>query len=206
MYSKLISNFTEHSEYEFNVSINQKNNSLIEEFSDLENRLFPLRDCWEFIGFADGTYLASSQTKHMDTIIKMGSEYNMLINELLDDQLLRRMNVLLGVKYSQAHHLFSELEQLSIKAKELGEDYEIMVVPTWSIIIDSNSIFSGNDEPDEMFTLSKSFDNKYKRGFQTGLDEGTEVPFSELETLYHKNDFELPFSAEYVLLASEENY
>ncbi len=206
MYSKLINNFTESTEYTYHFNINKETNLSVEEFSDLENRLFPVKDCWEFIGFTDGAFLASSQVRHNDKILSMSSEYEYLLNEFLNDQVLRRIDSLLGNKYTQAHHIFSEIEQLSIKANSLGEDYDISIIPTWTILTDSSSEFNSDDNVDILFDLSKSFDNKYKRGFQTGLIEGSEIPSNELESFYSRNEFELPFSAEYILLGAAENY
>ena len=148
MYSELINNFTKNSEYIFNLDIDLKTEDAIESFSDLENRVFPLKECWEFNGFVDGSYLGVSANKKIPTIKKMGSEYELLVNEFLDNQVLTRMNESLGEDYSKIFYVFSELEKLTITGIELGKDYNVNIFPTWNMVIDDNSEFELDDKTD----------------------------------------------------------
>ena len=205
MYSELINNFTKNSEYIFNLDIDLKTEDAIESFSDLENRVFPLKECWEFNGFVDGSYLGISANKKISTIKKMGSEYGLLVNEFLDNQVLTRMNESLGEDYSKIFYVFSELEKLTITGIELGKDYNVNIFPTWNMVIDDNSEFELDDQ-NRLLEIGRRFDEKYKSGFQTGMDLGFNTPEKELETYYENQDLTLPFSAEYIFLASKENY
>ena len=205
MYSELIHNFTKNSEYSFNLDIDTKTKNSIEAFSDLEDRTFSLKDCWEFNGFVDGSYLGVSANKKISTIKKMGSEYGVLVNEFLDNQVLARMNESLGEDYSRIFHVYSELEKLTIEGVALGRDHNINIFPTWNLIIEDNSEFELYDQ-NELLEIGRRFDDKYKSGFQTGMDLGFNTPSKELEKYYENQDLTLPFSAEYIILASEENY
>ena len=118
MNPELINYFTENTEYEFKLTVNNKTKTSVEELSDLESRTFPVKDCWEFIGFADGAYLAASQKNHIPELDEMGSEYNYLVNEMLDDQVLRRMNILLGENNTKVHYIYSELRKISRQIRQ----------------------------------------------------------------------------------------
>jgi hypothetical protein len=205
MYSELIHTFTENTDYSFNLDIDVKTKNSIEAFSDLEDRTFSLKDCWEFNGFVDGSYLGVSANKKISTIKKMGSEYGVLVNEFLDNQVLARMNESLGEDYSRIFHVYSELEKLTIEGVALGRDHNINIFPTWNLIIEDNSEFELYDQ-NELLEIGRRFDDKYKSGFQTGMDLGFNTPSKELEKYYENQDLTLPFSAEYIILASEENY
>lgn len=205
MYSKLINYFTENTEYEFKLTVNKETNSTAEEFLDLEKRIFPVSDCWEFIGFADGVYFASSQKEHIKKIEKMESEYDQLVNDLLDEQVLRRLNKFFGNDAVQLYSLFEGLEQFSIDVQNFGEDYNVIIAATWEIRIPENSLIETKDDPSELFYKTKIFDKKYKQGFQLALSDEISIDDKILKRFYHDYEFELPFSAEYVFLAAEEN-
>ena len=92
-----------------------------------------------------------------------------------------------------------------MKAISLGEDYNMNITPVWQIMITDNSEFA-LDEQNDLVEVGKKFDQKYKNGFQTGMDLGDTTPLRELEAYYENQDLTLPFSAEYIILASKENY
>ncbi len=226
MNPELINYFTENTEYEFKLAIDNQTKTSIEELSDLESRTFPVKDCWEFIGFIDGAYLAASQKNHIPELDNMGSEYNQLVNEMLDDQVLRRMNLLLGKNNTKVHYIYSELRKISRQITNLENDFKILIKPgsedieqyrtesgdlvftqgaaEWTLIsIDNSDVDLINSED---YTTSSLFVRKYKDGFSLGAN--VDIPFDsqDIDQFYHTNNFDLPFSVEYVILASEENY
>jgi hypothetical protein len=226
MNPELINYFTENTEYEFKLAVNNKTKTSVEELSDLESRTFPVKDCWEFIGFADGAYLAASQKNHIPELDKMGSAYNYLVNEMLDDQVLRRMNMLLGENNTKVHYIYSELRKISKQITNLENDFQILIKPgsedieqyrtesgdlvftqgaaEWTLIgVDNSKVNLMNSDD---YTTSALFVRKYKDGFSLGAN--VDIPFDsqDLDQFYHNNSFDLPFSVEYVILASEENY
>ncbi len=202
MYSELIHNFTENTEYSFNLDIDINTKNSVESFSDLENRVFSLKDCWEFNGFVDGSYLAVSENGKIPIIDKMGSEYEVLVNEFVDNQVLTRMGESISDTHSRIFYFYSQLEQINMKILSLGEDYNVNIVPTWNIIGEQKTV----DEQNELLNIGRRFDQKYKSGFQTGITLGRNTPLKELEAYYENQDLTLPFSVEYVILASKENY
>ena len=103
MYSELIHNFTENTEYSFNLDIDINTKNSVESFSDLENRVFSLKDCWEFNGFVDGSYLAVSENGKIPIIDKMGSEYEVLVNEFVGPSSKVRNTLLLLLGIFQTH-------------------------------------------------------------------------------------------------------
>ena len=223
MYQELISCFTENTDYEV---IDQETNSTEAEFSDLEERVFPLRDCWEFIGFSDGVYLASTQRNHSDELEKMGAEYSNLVNEMLEDQIIRRMNQLLGENCGKIYCLYNELKKVNSQIYEIEDEFKILIHPgdfeleshrqedgslalerysgDWNVI----SIDNSEIEVDSIDNYKKTsiFSNKYKQGYSLGANIELPLNIKDLELFYHDNKFELPFSTEYVLMAAEENY
>ncbi len=226
MNPELINYFTENTEYEFKLAIDNRTKTSIEELSDLESRTFPVKDCWEFIGFIDGVYLAASQKNHIPELDNMGSEYNQLVNEMLDDQVLRRMNLLLGKNNTKVHYIYSELRKISRQITNLENDFKILIKPgsedieqyrtesgdlvftqgaaEWTLIsIDNSDVDLINSED---YTTSSLFVRKYKDGFSLGAN--VDIPFDsqDIDQFYHTNNFDLPFSVEYVILASEENH
>jgi hypothetical protein len=226
MNPELINYFTENTEYEFKLAIDNRTKTSIEELSDLESRTFPVKDCWEFIGFIDGVYLAASQKNHIPELDNMGSEYNQLVNEMLDDQVLRRMNLLLGKNNTKVHYIYSELRKISRQITNLENDFKILIKPgsedieqyrtesgdlvftqgaaEWTLIsIDNSEVDLINSED---YTTSSLFVRKYKDGFSLGAN--VDIPFDsqDIDQFYHTNNFDLPFSVEYVILASEENH
>jgi len=226
MNPELINYFTENTEYEFKLAIDNGTKTSIEELSDLESRTFPVKDCWKFIGFIDGAYLAASQKNHIMELDEMGSEYNYLVNEMLDDQVLRRMNILLGKNNTNVHHIYSELKKISRQITNLENDFKILIKPgsedieqyrtesgdlvftqgaaEWTLIgVDNSEVDLINSED---YTTSSLFVRKYKDGFSLGAN--VDIPFDsqDIDQFYHTNNFDLPFSVEYVILASEENY
>ncbi len=226
MNPELINYFTENTEYEFKLTVNNKTKTSVEELSDLESRTFPVKDCWEFIGFADGAYLAASQKNHIPELDEMGSEYNYLVNEMLDDQVLRRMNILLGENNTKVHYIYSELRKISRQINNLENDFKILIKPgsedieqyrtesgdlvftqkaaEWTLIgVDNSDVDLMTSED---FSTSALFVRKYKDGFSLGAN--VDIPFDsqDLDQFYHNNSFDLPISVEYVILASEENH
>ena len=226
MNPELINYFTENTEYEFKLAIDNQTKTSIEELSDLESRTFPVKDCWKFIGFIDGAYLAASQKNHIMELDEMGSEYNYLVNEMLDDQVVRRMNILLGKNNTKVHYIYSELKKISRQITNLENDFKILIKPgsedieqyrtesgdlvftqgaaEWTLIgIDNSDVDLMNSED---YATSSLFVRKYKDGFSLGAN--VDIPFDsqDIDQFYHTNNFDLPFSVEYVILASEENY
>jgi len=226
MNPELINYFTENTEYEFKLAIDNGTKTSIEELSDLESRTFPVKDCWKFIGFIDGAYLAASQKNHIMELDEMGSEYNYLVNEMLDDQVVRRMNILLGKNNTKVHYIYSELKKISRQITNLENDFKILIKPgsedieqyrtesgdlvftqgaaEWTLIgIDNSDVDLMNSED---YATSSLFVRKYKDGFSLGAN--VDIPFDsqDIDQFYHTNNFDLPFSVEYVILASEENY
>lgn len=226
MNPELINYFTENTEYEFKLVVDDKTRASVEELSDLESRTFPIKDCWGFIGFADGVYLAASQKNHIPELDNMGSEYNQLVNEMLDDQVLRRMNILLGENSTKNHYIYSKLRKISRQITNLENDFQILIKPgsvdieqyrtesgdlaltqgaaEWTLIGIDNSAVDFENVAD--YSTSTLFVRKYKEGFSLGAD--VDIPFDsrDVEQFYHNNNFDLPFSVEYVILAAEENF
>jgi len=226
MNPELINYFTENTGYEFKLVVDDKTRASVEELSDLESRTFPINDCWEFIGYADGIYLAASQKSHIPELNKMGSEYNDLVNEMLEDQVLRRMNILLGENTTKVHYIYSKLRKISRQITNLEDDFKILIKPgsedieqyrtesgdlvftqgaaEWTLIGVDNSDVDLMTAED--FSTSALFVRKYKEGFSLGAN--VDIPFDsqDLDQFYHNNSFDLPFSVEYVILAAEENF
>ena len=226
MNPELINYFTENTEYEFKLAIDNQTKTSIEELSDLESRTFPVKDCWKFIGFIDGAYLAASQKNHIMELDEMGSEYNYLVNEMLDDQVVRRMNILLGKNNTKVHYIYSELKKISRQITNLENDFKILIKPgsedieqyrtesgdlvftqgaaEWTLIgVDNSEVDLINSED---YTTSSLFVRKYKDGFSLGAN--VDIPFDsqDIDQFYHTNNFDLPFSVECVILASEANH
>ncbi len=231
MNPELINYFIANTEYESKPELDTKIQTSIEEISDLElsdleSRTFPVKDCWEFIGFADGVYLAASYENHLSKIEKMGEEYNQLVNEMIKDQISRRMHTLLGEDNTKTYYIYSKLAQISKEITDLENEFKILIKPSdvdieeykteegylsitqepavWTIIgMDSISELDlTNSVP---FSVSSNFVRKYQEGFELGANVNIPFDSRDVEEFYHTNKFELPFSTEYVIMASEQD-